>query len=63
MKSWATDRYGNSLIYEDDDFDLYRNIAKNVLNSVPKDQLNKKVFRCFKVKREKIPKNEFIYVY
>lgn len=63
MKSWATDRYGNSLIYEEDDFDLYRNIAKNVLNSVPKDQLNKKVFRCFKIKREKIPKNEFIYVY
>ena len=63
MKSWATDKYGNCLIYCEDDFDLYRNIAKNVFNSIPKDQLNKKIFRCFRVLREDIPENEYIYVY
>ena len=63
MKSWATDKYGNCLIYCEDDFDLYRNIAKNVFNSVPKDQLNKKIFRCFRILRDDIPENEYIYVY
>jgi hypothetical protein len=63
MKSWATDKYGNSLIYCEDDFDLYKNIALNVCNSVPKDQLNKKVFSEFRIENSEIPKEKFVYIY
>ena len=63
MKSWATDKYGESLIYCNDDFDLYKNIAYNVCNSIPKDQLNKKVFKLFKIEEKDIPKNEFVFIY
>ena len=63
MKSWATDKYGNSLIYCEDDFDLYKNIALNVCNSIPKDQLNKKIFREFRIENSSVPKEQFVYIY
>lgn len=63
MKSWATDKYGNSLIYCEDDFDLYKNIALNVCNSIPKDQLNKKVFSEFRIENCDVPKEQFVYIY
>ena len=63
LRSWATDKYGNCLIYCNDDFDLYKNIARNVLNSVPKDQLNKKIFSEFRCKKIDIPEDEYVYIY
>ena len=63
LRSWATDKYGNCLIYCNDDFDLYKNIAKNVFNSVPKDQLNKKVFSEFRCNKIDIPEDEYVYIY
>ena len=63
MRSWATDKYGNSLIYCEDDFDLYKNIALNVCNSIPKDQLNKKVFSEFRIENSHVAKEQFVYIY
>jgi len=47
IKPWMTDKYNNFLIYEDDDFDLYKKIAKDVKNAIPVKQLTKKIFNKF----------------
>ena len=46
-----------------DDFNLYKLIAKNVISAVPVKQLEKKIFQEFLVKKEEIPKNSKIYYY
>ena len=46
----------------DDDFNLYRIIAKNVKSAVPKNQINKLIFKEFIVEKETIT-NEYIYNY
>ena len=46
-----------------DDFDLYKNIAKNVKNAVPKKQLKKTIFKLFNVEKNKIPFKNFVYNY
>ncbi len=43
LELWSRDKYGNSLLEHDDDFDLYRIIAKNVRSAVPVKQLEKSV--------------------
>ena len=40
-----------------DDFNLYKLIAKNVISAVPVKQLEKKIFQEFLIKKEDIPKN------
>ena len=46
-----------------DDFNLYKIIAKNVTSAVPKDQLEKDLFTKYIVKKSEIPKKAFIYYY
>ena len=62
MKLWASDKYGNFLMDLEDDFNLYRIIAKNVKSAVPKNQINKLIFKEFIVDKDDI-KNEYIYNY
>ena len=60
LKGWMTDKYNKFLIYEEDDFDLYKKIAKNVKNAVPIKQLSKKIFSIFTIPN---PKNNRIHVF
>ena len=63
LKLWASDKYGNFLMEEEEDFDLYKNIAKNVKSAIPKNQLNKNIFKKFLVDKNIISKDNFIYKY
>ena len=62
LKLWCMDKYGNFLMDLNDDFNLYRIIAKNVKSAVPKNQINKLIFKEFIVEKDSII-NEFIYHY
>ena len=61
LELWCSDKYGNSLLEHDDDFDLYRVIAKNVRSAVPVKQLDKKVFKRFIIDESELPKDEILY--
>jgi hypothetical protein len=63
LKLWASDKNGNFLMKYEDDFNLYKIIAKNVISAVPKNQINKQIFKHFNVEKEDININEFIYRY
>ena len=63
LKTWITDKYSYFLYNDPDDFELYKNIAKNVTNAVPKKQLKKSIFKKFIIKKDTIPKNIFVYTY
>jgi serine/threonine protein kinase len=62
LKLWCMDKYGNFLMNLEDDFNLYRIIAKNVKSAVPKNQINKLIFKEFIIEKEDI-KDEYIYNY
>ena len=63
LNLWVTDRHGNNLSELDEDFDLYKIIARSVRSATPKSQLNKKIWNEFLVEESEIPKTEFIYKY
>lgn len=63
LKEWATDKDGNFLLNFEDDFNLYKIIARDVDSAVPKNQLEKDIFKKYLVKRKDIPKKAFIYYY
>jgi len=63
LNLWVTDRHGNNLSELDEDFDLYKIIAKSVKSANPKSQLNKKLWKEFLVEENEIPKTEFVYKY
>jgi hypothetical protein len=63
LKLWASDKYGNFLMNYDDDFNLYKIIAKNVKSAIPKNQINKMIFKQFILEKEDINNEEFIYNY
>lgn len=63
IKLWCSDKYGNNLLHLDDDFDLYKIIAKNVRSAIPTKQIEKVIFREFLVKKEEIPESAIIYTY
>ena len=46
-----------------DDFNLYKIIAKNVKSAVPKNQINKLIFKEFIVEKDSINNSEYIYNY
>ena len=63
LKLWCTDKNGNNLLKFNDDFNLYKLIAKNVVSAVPVKQLEKKIFQEFLIKKEDIPENTRVYYY
>ena len=62
LKLWCMDKYGNFLVDLEDDFNLYRIIAKNVKSAVPKNQINKLIFKEFIIEKEE-SKDYQIYNY
>jgi len=63
LEKWVTDKYGNNLGHHNIDFDLYVKIAHNVDSAVPREQFNDPLFNNFKIKKDKIPKEAYIYYY
>ena len=63
IKTWMTDKYNHFLINEEDDFDLYKKIAKDVNNAIPIKQLHKPVFRRFVINNTSINKNNYVFRY
>ncbi len=63
LETWTTDKYGNNLGHHNIDFDLYVKIAHNVNSAVPKEQFSHPLFNHFKIKKDKIPKDTYIYYY
>jgi len=63
LKLWCMDKYGNFLMDLDDNFNLYRIIAKNVKSAVPKNQLNKIIFKEFIVDKSTIDNDSIIFNY
>ncbi len=63
IERWTTDRYGNDLLSHEVNFDLYIKIAHNVNSAVPHKQFNDQLFNQFIIKKDKIPKGEYIYYY
>ena len=57
---WTTDKFGKN-ISDNDDFDLYIDIARNMKNAIPIEQLNDIAFKKFIVNKNSIPKNKWIY--
>ena len=45
----------------EEDFDLYKIIAKNVKSAHPRSQLNKKIWNEFEITEDQIPTCEFVY--
>ena len=63
LKLWCMDKYGNFLMDLEDDFNLYRIIAKNVKSAVPKNQINKIIFKEFIVDKSTIDNDFIIFNY
>ena len=61
LKKWTTDKFGKNISDDNDSFDLYINIARNMENAIPIEQLNDIAFKKFIVNRNTIPKNNWIY--
>ena len=63
LELWMTDKFGNDLSELEEDFDLYKLIARNVKSAQPRAALNKKLWGEFEIDESAIPKNQFIYKY
>ena len=61
LNKWTTDKSGKNISDDNDSFDLYINIARNMENAIPIKQLNDNAFKQFIVNRNTIPKNNWIY--
>jgi len=55
LNHMCIDKFGNHYRDMNDDFSLYINISKNAKNSLPVDILNHKIFKEYRVKKNKFP--------
>jgi len=55
LNHMCIDKFGNHYRDMNDDFSLYINISKNARNSLPVDILNHKIFKEYRVKKNKFP--------
>ena len=55
----CTDKNGNNFCNMSDDFSLYINISKDSENGLPKDILNNKIFKCFRVNKRQFPHKSY----
>ena len=58
-----TDKHNQFIINEEDDFDLYKKIAKDIKNAVPIKQLKHIIFRKFIVNKKDIQNQYSIFKY
>ncbi len=62
LKYLVTDKDGIRLDKEDDNFDLYIKIAKNAVNTLPRDVLVNSFFYEYRVKKKQFPKSTYYTV-
>ena len=55
LNHMCTDKYNNNFLNMEDDFNLYISIARNATNSLPKDILDKDIFKEYRVKKKNFP--------
>lgn len=64
VKEWCTDDNGKNILYKSNgeerypDFKLYKMIARNVNNNIPKNQLSKKYFSQYQISKSNIPRDK-----
>jgi len=63
LKTWMTDKYNTFLINDEDDFYIYKKIAKDVKNAVPIKQFKNKIFNQFVINKKSIKKNDVVFRY
>jgi len=63
LKIWMTDKHNQFIINEEDDFDLYKKIAKDIKNAVPIKQLKHNLFKKFIVNKKDIKSQYSIFKY
>jgi len=62
LKYLVTDKNGRRLDKEDDNFDLYVNISKNAINSLPRDIIVNEFFHGYRVKKKHFPRSIYYSV-
>ena len=58
----CSDKDGNSFRDLDDDFNLYISIAKNANNSLPKETIEHKLFKKYRVPKKKFPLKSYYHL-
>jgi len=61
IKKWCICTDGSNVLFKDDDFDLYIDIAQNCHNAIPKDVLKDNIFTRFICDKKDIPDATHIY--
>lgn len=61
LKCWTTDKYGNDLMNLEEDFSLYKVIAKNAQSANPIKQFNKTIWNNFIVDKNTIDSSKYIF--
>ena len=59
LKLLSTDKFGNNFCNSPDNFELYINISKNAINSLPKDILQNELFNPYRVKKKNFPRKSY----
>jgi len=62
LKFLATDKHGTRLDKEEDNFNLYINISKDAVNSLPRDVILNPFFHEYRVKKKQFPKSTYYSV-
>ena len=63
VSDWTVNDNGHNVLNDEDDFDLYIEIAHNCHKAVPLNIIKHENFKQFRVRPEHIPKNKFIYFF
>lgn len=63
ITKWMTDENGFDISHCDDDFSLYIHIARKCHNAIPIEVLKDRMFKDFKIKCDKIPRNKYVYYF
>ena len=62
LKYLVTDKNGQRLDKEDDNFDLYINISRKAKNTLPREVIVNKFFHEYRVKKTHFPKSTYYSV-
>ena len=63
VSEWTINDKEHNVLNDDDDFDLYIEIAHNCHRAVPLNIIKHENFKQFRVRPESIPENKFIYYF
>tara|TARA_B100001057_G_scaffold499876_1_gene612274 strand:- start:3807 stop:4301 length:495 start_codon:yes stop_codon:yes gene_type:complete len=63
VKEWTKTDNGSYVVDDDDDFDLYIEIAQCCHNAIPKNVIKSQLFNSLKINKNQIPNNKFVYYF